>query len=97
MRAAERLAAERGRTLLTLDTAEEEGASGLYEKLGFTHAGDDPGLCAEAARRADGNDDLLEAAFGVTRLNTYRLGFTPLSLDLLRNARLSRACKVLWE
>jgi GNAT superfamily N-acetyltransferase len=36
---AERLAVERGRTLLTLDTAEEEGAGPFYEKLGFTRAG----------------------------------------------------------
>jgi ribosomal protein S18 acetylase RimI-like enzyme len=36
---AEQLAAERGRTLLTLDTAEEDGASRLYERLGFTFAG----------------------------------------------------------
>jgi ribosomal protein S18 acetylase RimI-like enzyme len=36
---AERLARERGRTLLTLDTAEEEGAGPLYEKLGFVRAG----------------------------------------------------------
>lgn len=36
---AERIAAERGRTLLTLDTAEEEGAGPFYEKLGFTRAG----------------------------------------------------------
>ena len=42
MRAAERLAIERARTLLTLDTAVEEGASGLYEKLGFTLAGTIP-------------------------------------------------------
>jgi ribosomal protein S18 acetylase RimI-like enzyme len=42
MRAAERLAVERARTLLTLDTAVEEGASGLYEKLGFTLAGTIP-------------------------------------------------------
>jgi len=39
MQVAERLAVERERTLLVLDTAEEEGASGLYEKLGFTLAG----------------------------------------------------------
>ena len=39
MRAAERSAVERGRTLLVLDTAAEEGASGLYEKLGFVLAG----------------------------------------------------------
>jgi ribosomal protein S18 acetylase RimI-like enzyme len=42
MRAAEALAAARGRTLLTLDTAADEGASALYEKLGFTHAGTIP-------------------------------------------------------
>lgn len=36
---AERLAAARGRTLLTLDTAAEDGASGLYERLGFQFAG----------------------------------------------------------
>ena len=39
MQAAETLAVERGRTLLTLDTATEGGASGLYERLGFTLAG----------------------------------------------------------
>ena len=39
MQAAEKLAAERGRTLLVLDTATEGGASRLYEKLGFTLAG----------------------------------------------------------
>ncbi|CAN7502528.1 GNAT family N-acetyltransferase [Mesorhizobium sp. LjNodule214] len=42
MRAAEDLAIEKGRTLLVLDTATEEGASGLYEKLGFTLAGEIP-------------------------------------------------------
>lgn len=35
MRAAEKMALERGRTLLVLDTAVDEGASGLYEGLGF--------------------------------------------------------------
>jgi ribosomal protein S18 acetylase RimI-like enzyme len=39
MRAAERLAVERSRTLLVLDTAAEGGASMLYERLGFTLAG----------------------------------------------------------
>jgi ribosomal protein S18 acetylase RimI-like enzyme len=39
MHEAERLAVQRGRTLLVLDTATEEGASRLYEKLGFTFAG----------------------------------------------------------
>jgi len=42
MRAAERLAVEKGRTLLVLDTATEEGASGLYEKLGVTLSGEIP-------------------------------------------------------
>jgi ribosomal protein S18 acetylase RimI-like enzyme len=36
---AERIACERGRTLLTLDTAAEEGAGPFYEKLGYTRAG----------------------------------------------------------
>jgi ribosomal protein S18 acetylase RimI-like enzyme len=39
MRAAEDLAIKRGRTLLVLDTAVEDGASALYERLGFTLAG----------------------------------------------------------
>jgi GNAT superfamily N-acetyltransferase len=36
---AERVAVERGRSLLTLDTAEDEGAGPFYEKLGFIRAG----------------------------------------------------------
>ena len=36
---AERIAAERGRWLLTLDTAEIDGAAGFYEKLGYQRAG----------------------------------------------------------
>lgn len=39
MRAAERMAVERARTLLVLDTAADGGASGLYERLGFQLAG----------------------------------------------------------
>jgi ribosomal protein S18 acetylase RimI-like enzyme len=39
MAAAESLAAERGRTLLNLDTAVEGGAASLYERLGWTRAG----------------------------------------------------------
>lgn len=39
MKEAERLARERGRTLLTLDTAVEGGASELYESLGWTRVG----------------------------------------------------------
>lgn len=42
MWAAERLAVEKRRSLLVLDTAAEEGASGLYEKLGFTLVGEIP-------------------------------------------------------
>jgi ribosomal protein S18 acetylase RimI-like enzyme len=42
MRAAEELAVEKGRTLLVLDTATEEGASGFYERLGFTLTGEIP-------------------------------------------------------
>jgi ribosomal protein S18 acetylase RimI-like enzyme len=37
--AAERMAVDRGRTLLTLDTAEQEGAAGLYEKMGYQRTG----------------------------------------------------------
>jgi len=39
MRCAERIAVERGRTLLVLDTAVEDGASRLYEALGFQLSG----------------------------------------------------------
>jgi len=39
---AERIAAERGRTLLTLDTAEEDGAAGFYQKLGYQFVGTIP-------------------------------------------------------
>jgi ribosomal protein S18 acetylase RimI-like enzyme len=39
MRRVEDLAVERRRTLLVLDTAADEGASGLYERAGFTFAG----------------------------------------------------------
>jgi ribosomal protein S18 acetylase RimI-like enzyme len=39
MCAAERMAIERGRTLLVLDTALEDGASKLYEGLGFQLTG----------------------------------------------------------
>jgi hypothetical protein len=35
----ERIAVERGKTLLVLDTAEDEGAAGLYEKQGYHKAG----------------------------------------------------------
>src|SRR5262249_1892886 len=36
---AERIARDRGRPLLTLDTAAEDGAGPFYEKLGFVRAG----------------------------------------------------------
>jgi ribosomal protein S18 acetylase RimI-like enzyme len=39
---AERIAADHGRTLLTLDTAGVDGAAGFYEKLGFQRAGEIP-------------------------------------------------------
>jgi ribosomal protein S18 acetylase RimI-like enzyme len=39
MREVERLAMQHGKTLLTLDTAEDEGAAGLYEKLGYHRTG----------------------------------------------------------
>ena len=39
MRAAEHIAVQRGRTLLVLDTAVEDGASRLYEGLGFQLTG----------------------------------------------------------
>jgi GNAT superfamily N-acetyltransferase len=42
IRTAERLAIELGKTLLVLDTASEEGAASLYEKAGFTLAGEIP-------------------------------------------------------
>jgi ribosomal protein S18 acetylase RimI-like enzyme len=42
LRHAERLAAQRGRGLLNLDTATEDGASRLYEKMGYTFAGEIP-------------------------------------------------------
>jgi ribosomal protein S18 acetylase RimI-like enzyme len=42
MQAAEDLAVKRGRTLLVLDTATDGGASTLYERLGFTLAGEIP-------------------------------------------------------
>ncbi len=39
LREAERIAIARGRWLLVLDTAEDEGAGGLYERLGFKLTG----------------------------------------------------------
>ena len=39
LREAERLAISRGRWLLVLDTAEDEGAAGLYERMGFKLTG----------------------------------------------------------
>ena len=44
MHEAERIGVERGRTLLTLDTADEDGAGPFYEKLGFVRAGVIPGF-----------------------------------------------------
>ena len=42
MHEAERLARQRGRILLVLDTASEGGAAPFYEKLGFQFAGEIP-------------------------------------------------------
>ena len=42
IRRAEELAVERGRTLLVLDTAADEGASEFYERLGYTLTGEIP-------------------------------------------------------
>ena len=39
LRAAQQLAIAHGRTLLVLDTAEEDGAAPLYEKMGFQLSG----------------------------------------------------------
>jgi ribosomal protein S18 acetylase RimI-like enzyme len=39
LRGAERLAIAHGRWLLVLDTAEDEGAAGLYERMGFNLTG----------------------------------------------------------
>ena len=50
LRAAERAAIERGRWLLVLDTAVDEGASGLYERVGFKLSG----IIPDYARRPHG-------------------------------------------
>ena len=42
LRGAEELARQHGRTLLVLDTASDGGAAGLYEKMGYTLAGEIP-------------------------------------------------------
>jgi ribosomal protein S18 acetylase RimI-like enzyme len=42
VRHAEHCARERGRTLLVLDTADEDGASGFYEKMGYNLTGTIP-------------------------------------------------------
>jgi GNAT superfamily N-acetyltransferase len=42
MLAAERLAIERGKTLLNLDTAADHGAAPLYDALGWTRVGEIP-------------------------------------------------------
>ena len=42
LHAAEAVAIEKGRTLLVLDTARDEGAAGLYERQGFTLTGEIP-------------------------------------------------------
>jgi ribosomal protein S18 acetylase RimI-like enzyme len=42
LHAAEAVAAARGRSLLVLDTAKDEGAAGLYQRQGFSLAGEIP-------------------------------------------------------
>ena len=64
LREAERMAIERGRWLLVLDTAEDEGAAGLYERRGIQARRHDSGLRAQAPWRAHRHADLLEAAAG---------------------------------
>lgn len=66
VRKAEALAVQRQRTLLVLDTAADEGASGLYEKLGYTYAGTIP-------------DYALKPHGGLTGTMLYwkRIGITP--------------------
>ena len=66
LREAERIAIARERWLLVLDTAEDEGAAGLYERMGFPADRINTGLRAEAARRAHRHADLLEAAAGLS-------------------------------
>ncbi|WP_143305427.1 GNAT family N-acetyltransferase [Chitinophaga vietnamensis] len=44
LQAAEKIAVEKGRTLLTLDTAEEEGAAFLYDSMQYQRAGVIPGF-----------------------------------------------------
>ena len=61
LREAERTAIEHGRWLLVLDTAEDEGAAGLYERVGFQARRIDPGLRLQALRWAHRDADLLEA------------------------------------
>ena len=45
---AERIAVECGRTLLVLDTAVEDGAAGLYERLGYHRVGIIPGYALKS-------------------------------------------------
>jgi hypothetical protein len=47
--------------LLILDTAAEDGAAGLYERLGYCRA-NDPRLRRQAPWRPSGDDPLLQAA-----------------------------------
>eukprot|EP01037_Dinobryon_pediforme_P022342 gene22342-23472_t len=42
LREAERLAMKRGKTLLVLDTASDEGAAGLYRRMGYQLTGEIP-------------------------------------------------------
>ena len=61
LRHAERLAAQRGRGLINLDTATEDGAAPLYEKMGYTLAGEIPDYAFKPHGGLSGAQDLLEA------------------------------------
>ncbi len=63
MQAAEATALSRGRSLLVLDTATVDGAGPLYEKLGFTFAGEIPDFAL-----------LPQGGLSATRLYWKRIG-----------------------
>ena len=63
---AERLAAERGRTLLNLDTAADDGAARPLREDGLRLRRRDSRLRLQAPRRPDGDEDLLEADRALT-------------------------------
>jgi len=58
---AERIAVARGRTLITLDTAEEDGAAGPLRRPWLPSRRPDPRLRLQTARRPDRDDHLFQA------------------------------------